>query len=434
MANASSAPEPLPGREGLPSPARVSDVERLRADFPILARRMRKDRPLAYLDNAATTQKPVSVIEAEAAFYRTCNANVHRSLHGLSAEATRRFEAARQRLATLIGARDPRSIVFTRGATEGINLVAHGWARQQVRAGDAIVVTEMEHHSNFVPWQQVALERGATLRQAPLKDDATLDGDGFARALEGPVKLVAATHVSNVTGVVNPVERMIEAAHRVGAVFVLDAAQSAPGMRLDVESLGCDFAVFSGHKMLGPTGIGVLYARLERLEAMTPPMTGGDMIERVTLEQSTWADLPHRFEAGTPHIAGAIALAEAAAYLEALGLEAIEARDAALARRAADGLRARSGVTVLGPVDPVRRGGAVAFTVDGVHPHDVAQILDAEGVAIRAGHLCAQPLMRRLGVSAVNRASFYFYNTEREVDRLIEGVVRAQRMFADVPG
>lgn len=404
------------------------DPEKIRRDFPILATLTDRGKPLAYLDNAATTQKPVTVLCALSDYYQFCNANVHRSLHYLAERATRAFERARERIAAFIGAPSARTVIFTRGATESINLVAYAWGRHVLQSGDEIVLTEMEHHSNLVPWQLLAKERGARLRFVPVFDDGTLDLEAYHRLLKGRVKLVAFTHASNVLGTVNPAKEMIAAAHAVGAIAVLDGAQSVPHQPVDVQALDCDFLAFSGHKMLGPTGIGVLYGRESLLEKMEPFLAGGEMINKVTLEEATWADLPQKFEAGTPHISGAVGLGAAVDYLTELGMDRVHAREEELTRAAIQRLSECRGVRVFGQAP--QRGGAVSFEVEGVHPHDLAQFADREGVAIRAGHLCAQPLMRRLGVPAVARASFYFYNIPEEIERLVEAIHKAQRFFA----
>lgn len=407
--------------------SRPMNIEDIRRDFPILSTITEHGRPLAYLDNAATTQKPTSVLCALSDYYQLCNANVHRSLHFLAERATRAFERARERIAAFIGAPSPRTVIFTRGATESINLVAYSWARRNLRQGDEIVLTEMEHHSNLVPWQLVAKDTGAQLKFVPVQGDGTLDLDVYRRLLKGRVKLVAFTHVSNVLGTVNPVKEMTAEAHAVGAVVLVDGAQSVPHQPVNVMDLDCDFLAFSGHKMLGPTGIGVLYGRESLLESMDPFLAGGEMINRVTLEDATWAELPQKFEAGTPHISGAVGLGAAVDYLVELGMDKVHAREVELTEEAVHRLGECSGVRVFGSAP--QRGAAVSFDVEGVHPHDLAQFADREGVAIRAGHLCAQPLMRRLGVPAVARASFYFYNVPEEIDRLIEAIQKARKFF-----
>jgi cysteine desulfurase/selenocysteine lyase len=403
------------------------DPTRYRADFPILKRRIH-GHPLAYLDNAATTQKPDAVIEALSDFYSHHYANIHRGVHTLSEEATVAYEAARDKVVAFINAPDRRGMVFIRNTTEAINLVASSWGRAHIGAGDRIVVTEMEHHSNLVPWQLLARERGAELAYVSLTADGRLDLASLDRLLDGPVKLVALTHISNVLGTVNPAQEITARARDAGARVMIDAAQSVPHMPVDVAALDCDFLAFSGHKMCAPTGIGALYARPELLEAMSPFFTGGGMIGRVERDGATWADLPERFEAGTPAIAEAVGLGAAIDYLTAVGMEAIWAHEQALAAYALERLSELPGVRVVGP--PAEdRGGAVAFTVQSVHPHDLAQILDDQGVAIRAGYHCAQPLHQCLGVPPTARASFYLYNTRGEVDRLVDGIRKAQKLF-----
>lgn len=397
-----------------------------RSDFPALARTIH-GLPLVYLDNAATSQRPQSVIRSICDFYGSCNANVHRSVHYLAGEATERFEAARRRIAALIGAPSARGVIFTAGTTAGVNLVAHGWGRKFLKPGDALLLTEMEHHSNLVPWQMLARERGLELRYIPVTDNGALDLAAARARLDGRVKLVAATWISNVLGTENPVAELAAMAHGVNALFLLDGAQGVPHRRTRVAELGCDFLVFSGHKMLGPTGTGVLWGREELLEAMDPFLGGGDMIERVTLEGATWAEIPRKFEAGTPHIAGVIGLGAAADYLEHVGFDSIAEHDARLDRRARERLSEIPGVRLFGGVSP--RIGIVSFEVEGVHPHDVAQFLDSRGIAIRAGHLCAQPLLRRLGVVAVNRISAYIYNTVEEIEAAADAVRAAIRWF-----
>ena len=416
-----------------PSAARRSsfDPRSVRRDFPVLQQTVR-GKPLTYLDNAATTQKPSEVIQAVCQYYGTCNANVHRAFHFLAEEATRRYEEVRKSAAAWIGAGSPREIVFTRGTTEGINLVAHAWARKFLKPGDTILLTEMEHHSNLIPWQLAAKATGASLRFVPVLPDGTLDLDAFAAHLAaGGVRLAAVTQMSNVLGTVNPVRDLSAAAHKAGALVLVDGAQSVAHMPVSVRDLGCDFLAFSGHKMCGPMGIGVLYARADLLEAMDPFLGGGEMIDRVGLEESTWAEIPRKFEAGTPNVSSAIGLGAAFDYLNRLGRDTLAAYERDLTCRAVAALRALPGVRVFG--DAPERGGAVSFAVDGVHPHDLAQFLDGDGIAIRAGHLCCQPLMRRLGVPAVNRASLAFYNLDEEVDRLADAVVRARAYFGHGP-
>ncbi|HDQ74056.1 MAG TPA: cysteine desulfurase [Chloroflexi bacterium] len=407
------------------------DPNTLRADFPILDREIH-GHPLAYLDNAASSQKPVAVIEAIDRFYRAHYANIHRGVHTLSEEATVAYEAARDKVAAFINAPDRRGVIFTRNATEAINLVAYAWGRTNVGPGDRVVVTEMEHHSNIVPWQMLTQEVGADLVTFATTDEGRLDLDDLDRALDGPVKLLAFSHVSNVLGTVNPAREITARAHAAGAQVLIDAAQSVPHLPVDVQALDCDFLAFSGHKMCGPSGVGALYGRPEILEAMPPFMGGGGMIRRVTCEESAWASLPAKFEAGTPAIAEAVGLGAAVDYLSDVGMAAIWAHERELAAYALERLAEldaeNSCMRVLGP-PAGERCGLVSFTVAGIHPHDLAQVLDWEGVAIRAGHHCAQPLHQRCGLTASARASFYLYNTRDEIDRLIVGIRKAQDMF-----
>ncbi len=403
------------------------DAETARRDFPVLQQTVR-GRPLVYLDNAATSQKPAEVIQTVCEYYGTCNANVHRAFHYLAEEATRRYEDVRRRAATFFGAATPREVVFTRGTTESINLVAWGWGRKFLRPDDAIVLTEMEHHSNLVPWQLIAAATGARLRFVPVTPEGTLDLDALDRLLaDGRVRMVAVTHASNVLGTVNPVAEIARRAHRAGALCLVDGAQSAPHLPISVRDLDCDFYACSGHKMYGPTGVGLLIGRTPILEAMNPFMGGGEMIDRVELEHSTWAEIPHKFEAGTPNISAVIGLGAAIAYLERADRAAILAWEEHLTDAALQALAALPGVRLFGSAP--QRLGVISFTVDGVHPHDLAQFLDGEGIAIRAGHLCCQPLMRRLGVPAVSRASLALYNMPADLDRLVAAIGRARTYF-----
>ncbi|OGO52933.1 MAG: cysteine desulfurase [Chloroflexi bacterium RBG_16_68_14] len=404
------------------------DVERIRADFPIL-RREGHGRPLVYLDNAATSQKPEVVIDALVEYYTTYNANIHRGIHALAEEATARYEETRQKVADFIGAPGPECIVFTRNTTESINLVANAWGRKNLGPGDEIVLSVMEHHSNLVPWQFIARATGARLRHVDIDGEGRLLWDDVERLIGERTKLVAITQMSNVLGTINPVRQIADLAHQRGALVLVDAAQSVPHLPVDVQDLDCDFLAFSAHKMLGPTGVGVLYARRELLEAMDPFLGGGEMIRRVRLEEATWNDVPWKFEAGTPNIAGVCAFSAALGYLQELGMEQVRAHDLYLAREALRRLSQISGVTVYGPKDPEARGGVVAFNVEDIHPHDVGTVLDGHGVAIRAGHHCCQPLMGRLDVVATARASFYVYNTVEELDALVEGIEAAKRLF-----
>ena len=409
--------------------AAVFDVVRRRDDFPVLRREVYPGIPLVYLDSAATSQKPRSVLEAMQSFYELHNANIHRGVHRLAEEATEAYEEARRRVARFIGAGDARQIVFTRNTTEAINLVAHTWARANVRDGDVIVLSEMEHHSNLVPWQILAAQRGLRLEFIPLTDGGELELAALPDLLSLRPKLVGVTHMSNVLGTVNPVEAIIRQAHDAGALVVVDGAQAVPHLPVDVTALAADFYAFSAHKMCGPTGIGALYGRLELLEAMPPFLGGGDMIKRVELRSFEANRVPYKFEAGTPAIAEAIGFGAAADYLAETGRQAIHAHEQAVAGYAIERLEEIPGVRVFGP--PIeRRGGVVSFTLDGVHPHDIAQVLDSEGVAIRAGHHCAMPLHARLGLPASARASFYLYNTESEVDTLVRGLYKVKEVFA----
>ena len=393
-------------------------VEEIRADFPILAREF-GGKPLVYLDNAATSQKPESVIEAIDSYYRRSNANVHRSMHELAAEAESLYEGGRAKVASLIGVR-ARELVFVRNATEAINLVRYTWARENVGEGDVVLITEMEHHSNVVPWQLLCQERGARLEYLRVDGEGRLDlSELDERLAGGRVRLVAATHVSNVLGTINPVADIAE----------VDGAQAVPQMPVDVEATGADFYAFTGHKMLGPTGIGALWGRRELLEAMPPFMGGGSMIKAVEDDHSTWAAVPAKFEAGTPAIAEGAGLGAAADYLTSLGMDAVRAHERELTAYALERLGGLSGVTVFGPGDAGDRGSLVSFAVEGIHPHDLAELCNRDAVAIRAGHHCAQPLMRRLGVPATARASFSVYNTPEEVDRLIDALENAKRVF-----
>jgi cysteine desulfurase/selenocysteine lyase len=401
-------------------------LARAAADFPILARPVR-NRRLVYLDNAATTQKPASVIEAEAAFYRESNANIHRGVHWLSQRATELYDAARERVQHFVHAARSEEIVFTRGTTEAINLVAQAWARPRLGPGDEILVTCMEHHSNIVPWQLVCEQTGATLKVVPVDERGQLELEALDALLGPRTRLFAFTHVSNALGTVNPVAELVRRAHAVGALALVDGAQAVAHQAVDVQALGCDFYAFSGHKLYGPTGIGALYGRFELLDAMGPWQGGGDMIRTVRFEGSTWADVPQRFEAGTPNIAGAIGLAAAIDYLDSVGLEPIAAHEHALLAHATEVLGALSGVRLVGTA--AHKAGILSFLVEGIHPHDLGTILDVEGVAIRAGHHCAMPLMNRFGIPGTARASFALYNNEADVAALVAAVRKAQQLF-----
>jgi cysteine desulfurase/selenocysteine lyase len=404
------------------------DVERIRKDFPILARQVR-GRPLVYFDNAATTQKPQQVIDALVEYYSSYNANIHRGIHTLAEEATAKYEETRQKTADFIGAGGPETIVFTRNATEAINLVTNAWGRKFLRPGDEIVLSVMEHHSNLVPWQLIAKEKGAVLRFIDIDGEGQLVWDDVDRLIGERTRIVAITHMSNVLGTINPVRKIADLAHERGALLLVDGAQSVPHLPVDVTELGCDFLAFSAHKMLGPTGVGVLYARHELLDAMDPFMSGGEMIRRVRLEESTWNDAPWKFEAGTPNIGDVCAFGATLDYLRALGMENVRAHEIEVTTAAMRQLSQIPEVTIYGPESVQARGGVVAFNVGDVHPHDVGTVLDGFGVAIRAGHHCAQPLMQRLGVAATARASFYVYNTIEELDPLAEGIHSAARLF-----
>jgi len=404
------------------------DLERIRADFPILDQEVNGHR-LVYLDNAASTQKPAAVIETIDRYYRRDNANVHRGVHELSHRATEAYEQARGKVARLLGIGDEAELVWTKGTTEAINLVAYTWGQANIRAGDEIVLSVLEHHSNLVPWQLLAQRTGARLRFLDLDDQGRLDLSSLDDVLTERTKLVSLGHISNALGTINPVSEIARKAHAVGAVMMVDGAQSAPHLPVDVPSLGCDFYAFSGHKMCGPTGIGGLWGRRELLEAMPPFHGGGDMIDFVELESSTYAPLPLKFEAGTPHIAGAIGLGAAADYLASVGRENILAHERQLMAYALERMALIPDLTIHGPRDPAERSGVVSFTLGDVHPHDIATILDGEGIAVRAGHHCCQPLMRRMCLPATARASFYLYTGTDDVDRLVDGLNKARTMF-----
>ncbi|HEY7480130.1 MAG TPA: cysteine desulfurase [Gemmatimonadales bacterium] len=424
MATGTGSPPASPSR----SAAGPLDLRRIRADFPILSSAVRDGHRLVYLDNAATSQKPRPVIDAMSRFYAGENANIHRGLHYLSERATAAYHAAREKVAGFLGAASSSEIVFTRGTTEAINLVAQSWGRNSLRPGDEVLVTVMEHHANLLPWQVVCEQTGARLRAVAITDQGELDIESFDRLITERTRLFAVGHVSNALGTVNPVGELAARARARGALVLVDGAQSAPHLPVDVVELGCDFFACSGHKMLGPTGIGVLYGRMELLEAMPPWQTGGEMIERVSLERSTWALPPARFEAGTPPIAEAIGLAAAIDYVESVGRQAIEEWERELLARATELVGALPGARLVGTAR--EKAAVLSFVLEGIHPHDVGAVLDDEGVAVRAGHHCAQPLMQRLGIPATVRASFAFYNTLEEVDTLAAGVERARKVFA----
>lgn len=406
-------------------------IERIRSDFPILHHEHHPGTPLVYLDNAASTQKPYLVIDAIKDYYSRHNANVHRGIHKLSEEATAAYEEARLKVRRFIHAASKREIIFTRGTTESINLVAQTWGRMTLKPGDTVISTVMEHHANIVPWQMLAAEKGFTLRYLPVLENGFLDIDIYDQWLaEGSVRLVTVMHASNVLGTINPVAEMARKAHAAGAYILVDAAQTVPHLPLDVQAMQADFLAFSGHKMCGPTGIGVLYGREELLEAMPPWMGGGDMIARVTLEGSTWNELPYKFEAGTPIIAGAIGLGCAVDYLSAIGVDAIHAYEQSLTGYALERLVEVPGLTLYGPTDAALKGAVATFSMQGIHAHDLAQVLDSQGIAVRAGHHCAMPLHTRFGMPASTRASFYLYNTIAEIDALVEGLYHARRVFS----
>jgi cysteine desulfurase / selenocysteine lyase len=414
------------------------DVARIRKDFPILERTVRDGQPLIYLDSANTSQKPRQVLDTLADFYERHNANIHRATHQLGEEATAAYEGARVTVAGFIGAAEPAEVVFTKNVSEAINLVAYSMGnasalglggRFALGPGDEIVITEMEHHSNIVPWQLLCQRTGATLRWFGVTQEGRLDTSNIDGLITERTKLVALTHQSNVLGTINPVRAIADRAHAAGALVLVDAAQSVPHMPVDVAALGADFLGFTGHKMCGPTGIGVLWGRRELLEEMPPFLGGGEMIETVWMERSTFAPPPHKFEAGTMPIAEAATLAAAIGYLGEVGLPALREYEHGLVAHALEALREIDGLRILGPAEPVDRGAAISFTVDGVHPHDMSQVLDSRGIAVRAGHHCAWPLHRAMGVQASTRASFYLYNTHEEADALVAGIREAQRFF-----
>jgi cysteine desulfurases, SufS subfamily len=406
------------------------NVAEIRKDFPILAREVHGKR-LVYLDNAATSQKPRQVIDAIKEYYESYNANVHRAIHALGEQATAAYEEARGKVARFINAPSERCIVWVKNASEAINLVAYAWGRKNVGEGDEILVSPMEHHSNLVPWQELARARGARLKFFNLTPEGRLDLENLDTLLTPRTKIVAITHASNVLGTINPVADIARKAHEVGSLILVDGAQSTPHMPVDVQALDCDFFVFSAHKMCGPMGIGVLYGKEEILDAMDPFLFGGEMISTVTLEMSTWNDIPWKFEAGTPNVAGAIGFGAAIDYLEAIGMEAIQRHEQELVAYAWEALSELDGMVLYGPKE--ERSGLIAFNYAEIHPHDLSTVLDQEGIAIRAGHHCAEPLMRWLDVPATARASFYLYNTREDIDALVRGLLRAKEFFAHVP-
>jgi cysteine desulfurase/selenocysteine lyase len=411
-----------------PRPSGGLDTAAIRRDFPILDRVI-NGKPLVYLDSAATSQKPSAVIEAMDDYYRRYNANPHRGVYAISEEATAAYEGAREKVARFINAQSLKEIVFTRNTTEAINLVAHTWGRVNIRQGDRILLTEMEHHSNLVPWQLLAQATGAELDFLGIDDHGLLLLDQLDRKLQG-CKLMAFTHQSNTLGTVNPVEAMTAAAHRAGALVLVDGAQAVPHRPVDVQALGIDFYAFSGHKMCGPTGIGVLWARRALLEAMPPFLSGGDMIKRVHLRDATWNDLPWKFEAGTQAVAEGVGLGAAVDYLAAQGMDRIQRHEQTLVEYGLERLQDIPGIQVYGPPDSSVHGGSISFSLPNIHPHDLATLVDQDGVAVRAGHHCTQPLMERLGVPATTRASVYLYNTPEEIDCLVTAVVKAQKVFS----
>ena len=405
------------------------DVEKIRKDFPILKRKI-NGRDLVYLDNAATSQKPRSVIDSIVDYYSYHNANVHRGVHTLAEEATQMYEAARVKVAKFINARSATEIIFVRNTTEALNLVVWSWAKNNLKEGDEINLSEMEHHSNLVPWQLLAKEVGVTIKYLPFNKNGEIEILEIKNQISKSTKVISLTHISNSLGTINPVKEVAKLAHAVGAIMVVDGAQSVPHMRVDVRSLDCDFLAFSSHKMLGPMGIGVLYGRQNILEAMPPFLSGGNMIRQVGLDESSFNDVPYKFEAGTPNVADAVGLSAAIDYLESLGMEKVREHQIELNAYALSKLRVIKGLNILGPVNSANRGGLIAFTLDGAHPHDLASILDADGIALRSGHHCTMPVHTKLGISSSLRASFYVYNTTEEIDKLVVGLEKARRLLS----
>jgi len=405
------------------------DHDKMRADFPILNTTVHGNRPLVYLDSAATSQKPNMVINALDEYYRKYNANIHRGIHALAEEATKAYENTRLKVANFLGGVSPREIIFTSGATEAINLVAYSWGENNLKAGDEIVITEMEHHANLVPWVILAQKKQAVLKRIPITICGHLDLSKIENIITPKTKLVALTHMSNVLGTINPVAEIAKIARDAGAVVLVDGAQATPHLPVNINELGVDFYAFSAHKMLGPTGVGILYGKKELLEAMPPFIMGGEMIRKVTFDDITWNDLPHKFEAGTPNIGNVIAFKAALEYLEELGMDNIRKHEIALTKYAIDRLSELKGLEIQGPLEPANRGAAVSFTDPQLHPHDIGTFLDSRGIAIRAGHHCAQPLMRVLGKVATARASFYIYNDEKDVDILVDTLRDMRRYF-----
>ncbi len=406
------------------------DVPKIRKDFPILERKIH-GKPLCYLDSAATSQKPRQVIDAVSEFYENFNANVHRAIYELGEDATRSYEEAREKVAHFVNAKSSSNIIFTRGTTESINIVAYGWGiKGKLKKGDEIVSTVMEHHSNHIPWFFVQDYAGAKLSWVDIDKEGHLKMEELDRLVTEKTKMVAVTHCSNVLGTINPIKEIAKRAHEVNALCLVDAAQSVPHFPVDVRSLDCDLMAFSGHKMLGPTGIGVLYGKEKVLEEMEPMLGGGEMIREVHLGRATWNDVPWKFEGGTPDPAGAVGLGAAIDYLSSLGMDNVRRHEIELNEYGMEALGAVKGIEILGPKDPRSRGGLIAFTLPGIHPHDIAAILDAEGIAIRSGHNCAQPLLERIGIPATARASFYVYNQPEDIDRLVKGLKKVQEVFA----
>ncbi len=405
------------------------DVRKIRGDFPILDREVSPGVPLVYLDSTATSQKPLQVLNAMDEYYRRSNANIHRGIHVLAEEATADYESARERIAAFIGAATPKEVIYTRNTTESINLVAQTWGRANLDSGDVVILTEMEHHSNLVPWQILAAERNLRLEFINVTPDGLLDLESYSELLKLDPKIVSFTHMSNVLGTINPAKEIIQMAHAAGALTLVDAAQSVPHLSVDVQALDADFLVFSGHKMCGPTGVGILYGRRELLEAMPPFLGGGEMIKRVELRSFQNNDLPHKFEAGTPAIAEAIGLGAAVDYLSSIGMDVIEQHEKEIIEYALERLEEIPGVQVFGP-EAKYKGGVAAFTLPEAHAHDISQILDSDGVAVRAGHHCAMPLHNKFGITATARASFYLYNTEEEVNKLVDGIYKVKKIFA----
>lgn len=403
-------------------------ADKIRQDFPILFQEV-NDEPLVYLDNAATTQKPKAVLDALKDYYEHENANVHRGVHTLAERATHSYEAAREKVRSFINASETAEVLFTRGTTTSLNWVARSFGEQFIHEGDEILISYMEHHSNVIPWQQLAKKTGASLKYIELTEEGFLDMEKAKELINSNTKIVSIAHVSNVLGVINPVEELAQMIHEQGGILVVDGAQSTPHMAIDVQQIDCDFFAFSGHKMCGPTGIGVLYGKRKWLEQMEPVEFGGEMIDFVELYDSTWKELPWKFEAGTPNIAGAIALGHAIDYLEAIGMENIHHYEKELVAYVLPKLKQIEGLKIYGPQDPAKRTGVIAFNLDGLHPHDVATALDMEGVAVRAGHHCAQPLLKYLQVAATARASFYFYNTKQDADRLVDAILATKEFF-----